>query len=214
MSVERGALVIDVDERATPFPGGVRGRVVVHPRSMPSTAVALDAASAHLWWPVAPLADVEVDLPVPGVRFRGYGYHDANAGAEPIDAGFAGWTWSRARVGDRVVVAYDVVGRDGGEHAHGMVFGEGGSAGEIDVAPGARASLPATVWRLPRAVAADAGHGARVARSLTDSPFYARSLVHTRLLGRETVAMHEVLSADRLRSAWVRFLLGFRMARG
>ena len=52
-----------------------------------------------------------------------------------------------------------------------------------------------------------------VERSLTDSPFYARSLVRTRLLGRDALAMHEVLSAERLRRGWVRFLLGFRMAR-
>jgi carotenoid 1,2-hydratase len=216
VSVDRDALIIDVDERATPIPDAVRGRIVVRPRSTSSTAVSLDAAGEHTWWPVAPLADVEVALTAPRVRFRGHGYHDANAGEGPIDAAFAGWTWSRARVGERVIVAYDVVRRDGSESAHGMVFDPRQAApldGLGDLGPRSRATLPATVWRLPRAVAADEGHAASIARSLTDSPFYARSLVRTRLLGRETTAMHEVLSADRLRSAWVRFLLGFRMAR-
>jgi carotenoid 1,2-hydratase len=50
-----------------------------------------------------------------------------------------------------------------------------------------------------------------VVRTLDDGPCYARSLVRTRVLGRDVTAMHEVLSGDRLRRAWVRFLLGFRI---
>jgi carotenoid 1,2-hydratase len=215
VSIDRDALVIHVNERATPFagmPGGlVKGRVKLRPECAASGPVALDGAEKHRWWPVAPLAQVEVDFESPRVRFRGHGYHDANSGASAIDDGFAGWTWSRARVGDRVVVAYDVVERSGDERMRGLVFGAGTcSAFE----PAWRAPLGATAWRLARSVAADEGYGAKIQRTLTDSPFYARSLVRTRLIGCKALAMHEVLSADRLRRGWVRFLLGFRMGRG
>ena len=153
---------------------------------------------------------MEVNLQSPDLRFRGHGYHDANAGRVPIDESFRGWTWSRARVGERVAVAYDVVESSGEEHARGMVFG---TRGTTPLEGTWRAPLPSTFWRLERSVVADEGHAARVIRSLTDSPFYARSLVRTRLLGREALAVHETLSAERLRSSWVRFLLGFRMTR-
>jgi carotenoid 1,2-hydratase len=210
VAFERGALVIDVHESTTPLPGVVRGRVILRPEIVSPISVTLDAAGDHVWWPVAPLSHVEVDLQSPDVRFRGHGYHDANAGRVPIDASFSGWTWSRARLGDRVAVAYDVIERSGDSHARGMVFGASTTAA---LERTWQAPLRPSAWRLERSAAADHGHAACVARSLTDSPFYARSLVKTRLLGQETVAVHEVLSADRLRSAWVRFLLGFRMAR-
>ena len=213
IAFDRGALAFDIHENTTLLPGAVRGRVTLHPEHAQiggAAPVALDAAGDHRWWPVAPLSRVEVDLQSPDLRFRGYGYHDANAGTVPIDESFRGWTWSRARVGERVAVAYDVVESSGEEHARGMVFG---TPGTTSLDRTWRAPLPSTFWRLARSVAADEGHAARDIRSLTDSPFYARSLVRTRLLGRETVAVHETLSADRLRSSWVRFLLGFRMTR-
>jgi carotenoid 1,2-hydratase len=212
-AIEGDALVLDIDERTTPLPGSVRGRVVVHPVVTATAPVVLDAAGEHRWWPVAPLARVEVALTSPGVRFSGHGYHDANAGSVPIDASFSGWTWSRARVEDRVVVSYDVAARDSQERSHRLVFGTRHGGKPVHLDRGRRAPLPPTAWRLPRSVAADDGRTASVARTLTDSPFYARSLVRTRLLGQESLAMHEVLSADRLRQAWVRYLLGFRMAR-
>ena len=215
VAFERGALVIDIDEATTPFPGRVKGRVRLHPELLPGISAPLDTAGRHQWWPIAPLARVEVDLSSPGIRFRGHGYHDANAGSVPIETSFSGWTWSRARIesprgAPSIAVAYDVVERDGEEHTHGMLFDTRGTSALDGVW---RAPLPGSLWGLDRSAAADAGHAARVSRSLTDSPFYARALVQTRLLGRDAIAVHEVLSAERLRRAWVRFLLGFRMAR-
>ena len=213
VAIDRGALVLDLHEHTTPLRGLIEGRVTLHPEIASPVPVALDTAGQHRWWPVAPLARVEVELRSPRVHFQGLGYHDANAGSVPIDASFSGWTWSRARLRgsrDQVAVAYDVVELSGDEHARGMIF-DGRGAGPLERTW--RAPLPATAWRLGRSCAADEGHAAHVQRSLTDSPFYARSLVRTRLLGRDALAMHEVLSAERLRRAWVRFLLGFRMRR-
>ncbi len=75
-------------------------------------------------------------------------------------------------------------------------------------------TLPSTLWSLDRTARVDRdARGASVVRGLEDGPFYARALVRGRLLGEETVAMHEVLSGERLRRSWVRFLTGFRMRR-
>jgi carotenoid 1,2-hydratase len=75
------------------------------------------------------------------------------------------------------------------------------------------AALPSTLWGLGRRTRADAGHGARVVRSFEDSPFYARTLVGSRLRGHEVTAIHESLSLDRFRAPWVKALLPFRIPR-
>jgi carotenoid 1,2-hydratase len=48
---------------------------------------------------------------------------------------------------------------------------------------------------------------------LEDSPFYARSLLRTHLLGEEVVAMHESLSLQRWAQPVVQIMLPFRMPR-
>jgi carotenoid 1,2-hydratase len=80
-------------------------------------------------------------------------------------------------------------------------------------APPPRQGLPANLWRVPRASQAEAGQQADVLETLEDTPFYSRSLIRTHLLGQPATAMHESLSLDRFRSAWVRMLLPFRMPR-
>jgi carotenoid 1,2-hydratase len=47
--------------------------------------------------------------------------------------------------------------------------------------------------------------------TLLDAPFYARSLVETRLRGLRVASMHESLSLTRFDARWVRALLPFRM---
>ena len=217
IAFERGALVVDVCEPLAPWRGVVRGRVTLHLDACSSRPVALDRRGHHSWWPLAPFARVEVDLPSPGVRFQGDGYLDANVGATPIESAFSGWTWSRAtlrRPGEPVAVAvtYDVAERGAPVVPRDVLFDARGGVLEAR-GPSPRARLPASAWGLARLAAADRGHTPRLARALTDSPFYARSLVATRLFGRDATAVHEALAADRLRKQWVRFLLGFRMRR-
>jgi carotenoid 1,2-hydratase len=52
-----------------------------------------------------------------------------------------------------------------------------------------------------------------VIQTLEDTPFYARSMLSTRLFGEAVTAVHESLDLDRFRTAWVRALLPFRMPR-
>ena len=51
------------------------------------------------------------------------------------------------------------------------------------------------------------------ARTLEDTPFYARSLLDTCLLGEPVHGVHESLDLERFRSGWVQMLLPFRMPR-
>ncbi len=212
MRWEGGRLVVDLDERETPLMGAarpIRGRVVVHPEALPGVELTIDERGEHRWWPIAPLARIEVELAEPGVRFSGHGYHDANAGDIPLEATFETWSWSRARAPDGALLTYDVDCSSGAARSLAMRVTPQG-----DVEPLTNTwstSLGRTGWHLERKARVDEGQSARVVRSLEDGPFYARALVQTRLGGHDAVAMHETLAAHRLRSSVVRFFTGFRM---
>ena len=64
-----------------------------------------------------------------------------------------------------------------------------------------------------RGTRSDSGTHACLVRTLEDTPFYARSLVATTLMGERVVAMHESLSLDRVANPIVRLMLPFRMPR-
>ena len=73
-------------------------------------------------------------------------------------------------------------------------------------------ALPRTGWRIARATRATHGN-ARVLRTLEDTPFYARSLLRTQLLGHKVTAVHESLSLTRFSQPIVQCMLPFRMPR-
>jgi carotenoid 1,2-hydratase len=206
-------LDIAVDEVANPLPRRVRGRVRVLPQGLSRGVHALDAAGRHRWGPIAPCARVEVAFEQPALRWSGHAYLDSNEGDEPIDAGFSTWDWLRAPLpGGGSAVVYDVRARAGGaERLLGLRFAPDGS--ETPLALPARRALPATGWRIDRAVRCDDGGVPSVARTLEDTPFYARSLVRTRLGGHDVEAVHETLSAARFAAPWVQALLPWRMPR-
>jgi carotenoid 1,2-hydratase len=66
---------------------------------------------------------------------------------------------------------------------------------------------------MARETRSDTDYMPRVRRTLEDSPFYARSLISTGLMGVEATAIHESLSLDRFRSGLVKAMLPFRMPR-
>lgn len=204
------ALTIDIDEWTVPWPSRLRGRVRVHPRSLPAGDHALDAAGRHRWQPIAPSARVEVDMQAPALRWAGPGYLDSNRGDAPLEADFVRWDWSRmALPHDGAAVLYDVDGRDGRATSLALRFDAQGGVQEVE-APRC-VTLPPSAWRVPRGTRSEGT--ARVLRTLEDAPFYARSLVETRWLGAAVTAMHESLALDRFSQRWVQALLPFRMPR-
>ena len=205
------ALTVDIDEIAVPLPARLRGRVRISPLAVTGHVAVLDAAGRHRWWPIAPCARVEVTMESPALRWTGHGYLDSNHGAAPLEDSFDHWHWSRARLPGGAAVLYDVAGGRTEGPPLALRFDEHGVAEPFEPPPAA--PLPRTRWAVRRATRADAGHSARVVQSLEDTPFYARSVLSSRLLGEPVIAVHESLSLARFRRGWVRQLLPFRMPR-
>ena len=202
-------LVVDIDERTSPLRRRVRGRVVLTPEAYSGLELAIDEHGAHRWWPVAPLARIDVDFQSPGVRFSGHGYHDANTGDVPMEQTFLHWSWSRARSENRAIMTYDVACVSGATRS--LAFSVATNGERTDLENVATAPIARTGWGLDRTARVDEGAPVRVVRSLEDGPFYARALVETKLGGEPVIAMHETLAAHRLKRLWVRTLTRFRM---
>jgi carotenoid 1,2-hydratase len=207
-------LIIDVEERALwlfcPAHPPIRGRIVVEPEMVSSSAFALDLDGRHHWRGIAPRARISVAMDRPGLRWSGSGYFDCNWGSEPLEAGFSEWQWSRAHIGREAAVLYEGVRRDGSRFATALRFDPSGSAQEEPLPLGA--PLSPSWWGMRRRTRADRGR-ASIVKTWEDSPFYARSALRTRLFGRDVAAVHESLSLDRLRSPIVQWMLPYKMPR-
>ncbi len=205
-------LSIRIDEITVPWPTRLRGVVKLHAAQRFDHPVALAAQGGHHWCPIAPSARVEVDLDQPGLRWSGPGYLDANHGDAPLESAFRRWDWSRCHLSNhRSVVLYDV-DRIGAEPLSlGLQFAADGSVSAIE--PPAAAALPSTLWRIARGTRSEGGAPVRLLQTLTDAPFYARSLLNTQLLGERVTAVHESLSLTRFDRRLVQAMLPFRMPR-
>ena len=181
------------------------------PAALPEASFGLDAAGRHRWRPIAPCSTIEVELTEPSLRWSGPAYFDINAGDEPLESAFSHWDWSRAITPAGTAILYDVQRRSGDDLGIAMLVDQAGEVRMLDCPPAT--GLPKTLWRMPRTTRADAGHKPTVRHTLEDAPFYARSLLTSHLGGSPAVAIHESLSLDRFRTAWVKALLPFRMPR-
>lgn len=208
---DKDGLTIEIDETAAPLPLPIRGTVRLCPSALPDYTATLDADGCHRWRPIAPVARVEVSLRHPNLRWFGSGYLDSNDGDAPLESDFVAWDWSRAHARGTAAILYDGQRRYGDSFSLALAFDADGRHRSIEAPP--NAALPTTLWRVPRGTRVDQGCAARVLRTLEDTPFYARSLLATHLLGEPMPAVHESLSLDRFRAPWVQMLLPFRMPR-
>lgn len=205
-------VVVDIDEISVPRGRRVRGQVRITPLVRCDRAWTLDEAAQHRWQPIAPCVRVDVDLQYPSLRWQGRGYHDSNCGETPLESAFAGWHWARTPLpGDRTVVTYAVEDRAGRQKQLGLDIDAQGGVREFAVPE--PTGLPSTLWRVERKAHCGEHPPARLARTLEDTPFYARSLLASQVCGERTMTMHESLSLDRFRARWVQMLLPFRMPR-
>jgi carotenoid 1,2-hydratase len=205
-----GALVIDLDEIAVPFPRRVRGRIGLIPQAINTAPFALDPAGRHVWRAIAPRARVEVEMDRPGLKWSGSAYWDMNHGSESLEEGFVDWQWSRAHLGREVAVIYEGLRRDRSGFAAALRFDAAGVPREEELPPAA--SLPRTLWWMPRRTRSDDGR-ARVRKTWEDAPFYTRSTVAARLFGEDVAAVHESLCLNRFASPIVQRMLPYRMPR-
>jgi carotenoid 1,2-hydratase len=206
-----GTLKIDIDEIGAPVPRHVRGTIRLTPSMFTAQSFVLDKSGNHIWQPIAPMAHIEVAFDRPQLRWSGTAYLDSNFGAEPLEAGFRNWSWSRAHLERDAVVHYDTVRSDGSEGSLALRFTLDG--GVLAEEPLPRAKLKTTGWRIAREIRADDECKAEVRKTLENTPFYARTLIETRLYGEPAIAFHESLSLDRVASPAIRAMLPFRMPR-
>ena len=210
LSWDGAALALRLDERCAPIPRRVRGTVRLHPGAVYGRRFTLDAAGLHRWQPIAPGARVEVALDRPNLAWSGPAYFDTNDGDGPLEEAFKSWEWSRASTPAGAAVLYEAQRRDGTSQCLALRFDGAGAVNPFE--PPALVGLPATrLWRIPRSTRAEGG--AAVVKTLEDTPFYARSVLRTRLGGEAVTAVHESLSLDRFRRAWVQAMLPFRVPR-
>ncbi|MDX2234012.1 MAG: carotenoid 1,2-hydratase [Hyphomonadaceae bacterium] len=211
LSWEGDTLVARIDEIAAPIPSRLRGVIRLTPQIATDELIALDSARRHLWRPFAPRARVSVDFTDPDLHWVGDGYHDGNAGDEPLERGFAQWSWARAHLSRDVALYYDAERRDGTRHGLALRVSHAGDVSSF--APPPLVDLPRTGWGVERRTWRDGEATPRVRKTLEDTPFYARTALSGSCDGETAVIMHESLSLDRLRSPIVRAMLPFRMPR-
>jgi carotenoid 1,2-hydratase len=212
------SLRVQVREVSAPVPKRLRGEIRLWPSGAPNRrGFVLDPAGAgrHRWTPIAPAARVEVALEEPALRWSGPAYCDTNDGDAPLEQDFTRWDWCRAPLpGGGAGVLYNVEPREGAPHSLALRVRPGGEVEDASPAPPPARLPPTRIWRMPRPFRAEAG-GAEpaVVRTLEDTPFYARSVVSTRMSGAPVQAVHESLSLDRFRAPWVQAMLPFRVPR-
>ena len=219
LSWEDGRLRVQVAERGAPVPRALAADVTLQPEMASSLVWPLHRNGRHYWSPIVPRARVSVRLTQPAMSWQGNGYLDSNWGEGALEDDFRGWTWLRGHGlrSTQIVFAPTPTTAQGRDEAardrdHARLFRfERDSARLSILDPPPAAELPRTSWRIARSVASDMNHMPRLRRTLENTPFYARSLVHTRLSGEPLLVMHESLSLERFQSAWVRSLLPFRM---
>ncbi|MEL6299928.1 MAG: carotenoid 1,2-hydratase [Pseudomonadota bacterium] len=210
LSWDGNELVIDINEISAPVPLPIKGKVRVVPDAVTRQIFALDGDGHHRWWPIAPSARVEVALDAPALNWSGKGYFDTNDGEIPLEDSFVKWDWSRASLKSGAAVLYDVTRMDGERMSLALKFDGKGDVEAFTPPPAVR--LPTTLWQVERQTQAD-NRNARVVRTMEDTPFYARTVLDTHVLGERCEAVHESLSLQRFKSNWVKVLLPFRMPR-
>jgi len=203
---------LNFDERESPWPARLQGRVRVHPSAFTSFRADLDERGLHRWGPIAPCARVEVELASGAQIWSGPGYFDSNDGDEPIHRPFERWDWSRSvSQHGHTSVLYDVQCKSGAQRLVVQRFRPDGYSEGFEAPP--RHRLPKTAWGIARSTRSDPGSTPRVLEVFENTPFYVRDLVSSTILGESGPSVHESLDARRV-AAWpVQMMLPFRMPR-
>jgi carotenoid 1,2-hydratase len=202
-------LTAEIHEITAPWPSRLRGKIRVFPSGIATRETLLDGAGLHRWSPIAPGSRVEVEMTNPDLRWQGTAYLDTNSGDAPLEEGFQGWDWSRTTQKDGMAVLYHGTRRGGEKFCFALHYDKTNTATDFKAPP--EQPLKTSFWRLPRSTRAEAP--ASITQVLEDAPFYARSVLRTKLRGEDATAVHESLSLDRFTAPWVQLMLPFKAPR-
>lgn len=202
------ALHININDRSMPFARPVKGQLRIEPMCQTQAPLTLHKPGQQHWWPFAPAARIELDLPSPGLKWKGKGYFDTNWGAVPLQDCFKEWHWSRQHIGTATRIAYHSSHRSGAGPALALNIHKDGRVEDCEVPP--VHELPKGLWQMRRPIATL--EKPTLVRTLEDTPFYTRSIVATPSCAN-ALAMHESLSLERFVQPWVQRLLPFRTRR-
>ncbi len=202
-------LTADITETAFPLISPVRGRIRVTPKIMPARSFALDDAGCHVWQPIVPMADIEVEMNAPSLSWRGHGYVDHNRGLEPIEDGFAAWEWARMQGKDRSLIHFDMQPRQSSLQHLALSFYQDGRIDTFEAPE--RKPLRRGFWGMSRVTRSQSE--AKLLRTFEDAPFYTRNMVGAQIDGEAMTGVHESLSLDKFSSPIVQKMLPFRMPR-
>lgn len=216
---DEGTLTIDFDEISPPFPPRqflpkrVAGKITLKTDAITDQVFDIDCDGKQKWWPIAPSGHIDLVFAKGGLpNWSGHGYMDCNWGSCALEETFQHWDWARGDLGDgQSVIVYDTQRRDGSEGMLALHFDAHGKVTHFD-AP-ARQAMKSGAWGVKRNSHHEDGAAPRLAAIYEDGPFYLRSKIATRLLGRDVDLMHESFSGDRFAKGIVKAMLPFRMPR-
>lgn len=208
-------LVLTINDRSVPWGRPIVGRIVLRgQRAKDHGPRVLCAEGQHHWWPILPVAHIEVDMQSPKLHWRGHAYHDLNFGDAPLAQGFSRWSWMRTTRPEATDIVYAVHkrGHDAAQaQTLSLTMHRDGTVTDRAVPP--LQPLPVSGWRL-RGVGCDLPDQPGALQLLEDTPFYRRSMWPVMHNGTPAgVVMHEALDMDRWQRSWVRALMPFRLRR-
>ena len=198
----------------------VQARALFHPLApaiAPPDAV-LSSDGRHSWGSPAPRCRVEFSCPSLGLSWKGHGYHDMNAGLEPLFAGFREWGWGRAHLGDETRIYYDALEADG-TRVRRILTGRDGRLDHQQVPATSEAQREWTGWLLHLPREPEAGHLngeiIRVKREAMweHSPFYARWVGRFSNGTEASRGVCEHVDLQRFASPFIRWMLRYRIYR-
>lgn len=208
---ENGALLITINERATPHGTKIAGTVCIDPQAITDQELPLAPDGSHVWRPFAPTSRISVDLYHKGWAWQGHGYFDANFGTRALEQDFNYWTWARLPIDGGTACFYDLERRDGSTAEAGCFVAPDGGV-EMIALPDLQ-KMRRSLWGLRRVARCDAGHHPRQDRHMLDAPFYCRSGLETTINGQRVSGVHEALNLRVFDSWWLRPMLAVRVPR-
>lgn len=201
-----GSVRLHVCDRTAPWGRTIEAEVTLAPRCAPGPVVPIVDGLPHHWQALAPRAEARLVVPSLDVAIDGVGYHDTNAGDEPLGLRLPGWRWGRIHGTARSLVCLEPPPPARAIHA---TVGPDGV--RILRGPAIPTSWRRTGWGLPVPARISAG-GLSVPSThlLESSPFYARQ--EGEADGAHALA--EVADFRRFRSPLIRWMAHFRMRTG